>query len=126
MDLATETHSKSLRDMLNSRLVVLRAELQAAQHARMESLGSGAHEVADHKDEAMQQQLEGLGDVQEQRDIDELAQVESALARLDAGAYGNCADCGDPIPLGRLQVQPAARRCAGCQLVAERALPGSR
>jgi RNA polymerase-binding transcription factor len=126
MDLATQTHLKSLRDMLNYRLVELRAEVHAAQQARMESGGAGAHEVADRKDEAMQQQLESLGEVQEQRDIDEFAQVESALRRLDAGTYGNCADCGDPIPLQRLQVQPAARRCAGCQLVAERALTGSR
>lgn len=126
MDLATQTHLRSLRDMLNYRLVELRAEVHAAQQARMDSGGAGAHEVADRKDEATQQQLESLGDMQEQRDIDELAQVESALSRLDAGTYGNCADCGDPIPLPRLRVQPAARRCAACQGIAERALPGSR
>jgi len=74
----------------------------------------------------MEQQLDSLEDLQEQCDIDELAQVESALRRLDAGTYGNCADCSNPIPLQRLRVQPAAQRCAGCQLVAERALAGSR
>jgi len=126
MELATQTHLKSLRDMLNYRLVELRAEVHAAQEARRESGGAGAHEVADRKDEAMQQQLESLGDVQEQRDVDELAEVEAALASLDAGTYGNCADCGDPIPLQRLQVQPAARRCAGCQRLAEGAMARSR
>ncbi len=126
MDLATQTHLKPLRDMLNYRLVELRAEVHAAQQARMESSDAGTHEVADRKDEAMQRQLDSLGDVQEQRDIEELTQVEAALKRLDAGTYGDCADCGDPIPLKRLQVQPAARRCAGCQLAAERALPGAR
>ena len=124
MDLATQTHLTSLRDMLNYRQVELRAEVRAAQHARLESDRAGAHEVTDRKDEAMEQQLDSLGHLQEQRDMDELAQVESALRRLDAGTYGNCADCGDPIPLQRLRVQPAAQRCAGCQLVAERA--GSR
>jgi len=124
MDLATQTHLTSLRDMLNYRQVELRAEVRAAQHARLESDRAGAHEVTDRKDEAMEQQLDSLGHLQEQRDMDELAQVESALRRLDAGTYGDCADCGDPIPLQRLRVQPAAQRCAGCQLVAERA--GSR
>ena len=121
MDLATQTHLKSLRDMLNYRLVELRAEVHAAQQARQESGEAGTHDVADRKDEAAQQQLESLGDVQEQRDIDELTEVEAALKRLDAGTFGNCADCGDPIPLRRLRVQPAAQRCAGCQAVAERA-----
>lgn len=126
MDLATQTHLTSLRDLLNYRLVELRAEVHAAQQSRLESAGAGTHEVADRKDEATQQQRERLDDAQEQRDIDELAQVESALKRLDAGIYGNCADCGDPIPLQRLRVQPAAQRCAGCQLTAERALASSR
>jgi len=126
MDLATQTHLTSLRDLLNYRLVELRAEVHAAQQARLEPGGMGTHEVADRKDEATQQQFEDLGDLQEQRDIDELAQVESALQRLDTGTYGNCADCGDPIPLQRLRVQPAAPRCASCQLVIERAQARSR
>jgi len=126
MDLATQTHLTSLRDMLNYRLVELRAEVHAAQQSRLESGDADTHEVADRKDEATQQQLESLGDAQAQRDIDELAQVESALQRLDAGTYGDCADCGDPIPLPRLRVQPAAQRCASCQLAAEQAHAHSR
>jgi DnaK suppressor protein len=125
MDLATQTHLTTLRHWLNYRLVELRAEVHAAQLARLES-DVDAHEVADRKGEATQQQLEGLGGAQEQRDIDELAQVESALKRLDAGTYGNCADCGDPIPLQRLQVQPAAQCCATCQAAHERAQTRSR
>jgi len=126
MDLATQTHLASLRDALNYRLSELRAEVHAARRARLASGDAGTREVADRKDEAAQQQFERLGDVQEQRDVDELAQVESALRRLDAGIYGDCADCGDPIPLQRLLAQPAAQRCAGCQVIAERALAASR
>jgi len=51
MDLATQNLLKSLRDMLNYRLVELRADVHAAQRARSESGGAGAHEVADRKDE---------------------------------------------------------------------------
>ena len=126
MDLDTQTHLPPLRALLNDRLVELRAEVQAAQQARAESGRATEHEVEDRKDEAAQQQFERLGDVQEQRDIDELAQVESALSRLDAGSYGNCADCGEPIALQRLRVQPAAQRCAGCQQALERSLAGHR
>ena len=43
-----------------------------------------------------------------------LAEVESALTRLEEGAYGRCAVCGRPIPLERLEVRPTATTCVGC------------
>lgn len=126
MDPATQTHLTSLRAMLNERLAEMRAEILASQQARAPSGKAAAHEVVDRKDEAAQQQFDRLGDVQEQRDIDELRQVESALSRLDEGAYGNCAECGVAIPLARLRVQPAALRCASCQAALERIEAGRR
>jgi RNA polymerase-binding transcription factor DksA len=44
----------------------------------------------------------------------ELRQVEDALARLDAGTYGVCAGCGQPIPIARLEVRPFATHCVAC------------
>jgi RNA polymerase-binding transcription factor DksA len=44
----------------------------------------------------------------------ELRQVDEALARLDAGAYGVCAGCGRPIPAGRLEARPFATHCVSC------------
>ncbi|MEO7003379.1 MAG: TraR/DksA C4-type zinc finger protein [Ktedonobacterales bacterium] len=38
-----------------------------------------------------------------------LSDVNAALARMDAGTYGACAECGRPIPLARLHVLPEAR-----------------
>lgn len=126
MDPATRTHLTSLRAMLNERLAEMRAEILAAQQARAPSDQAASHDVVDRKDEAAQQQFDRLGDVQEQRDIEELKQVESALSRLDEGAYGDCAECGEAIPLERLRVQPAALRCASCQVAQERSLAGRR
>src|SRR5690349_9242267 len=40
-----------------------------------------------------------------------LAQVRAALARLDAGTYGTCADCAVPISHARLAARPSAIRC---------------
>ncbi len=43
-----------------------------------------------------------------------LADVDEALARMDAGSYGVCADCGKPIPEARLEARPWAVRCVEC------------
>ncbi|KQT94684.1 hypothetical protein ASG49_07600 [Marmoricola sp. Leaf446] len=40
-----------------------------------------------------------------------LAEVDAAVARLDAGAYGRCEVCGGPIAPARLEARPTARRC---------------
>ncbi|QWF23377.1 TraR/DksA family transcriptional regulator [Nocardioides sp. LMS-CY] len=44
----------------------------------------------------------------------QLEEVDAALARLDAGRYGVCVDCGATIPAGRLEARPAAARCVAC------------
>jgi DnaK suppressor protein len=40
--------------------------------------------------------------------------LTSALARLDAGEYGYCDDCGEEIAEGRLALDPTARLCVEC------------
>lgn len=42
-------------------------------------------------------------------------EIDAALIRLDNGTYGQCEDCRKPIPEGRLEIIPYARRCVGCQ-----------
>ncbi len=37
--------------------------------------------------------------------------VREALARLDAGTYGRCVDCGKEIPAARLEAKPESERC---------------
>jgi len=43
-----------------------------------------------------------------------LAEVEHALAKFEAGTYGLCENCGEPIPPARLEAKPAARLCINC------------
>ena len=50
----------------------------------------------------------------------ELAQLQRALGRLDAGTYGRCEVCGKPIAEGRLEAKPAARYCVEDQAKAEK------
>jgi DnaK suppressor protein len=43
-----------------------------------------------------------------------LAEVDAALARVDAGTYGVCERCGRAIGEPRLEALPAARTCIAC------------
>jgi RNA polymerase-binding protein DksA len=45
----------------------------------------------------------------------QLEEVNRALEDIDAGRYGVCRDCGEPIPAARLKVLPFAVRCVACQ-----------
>jgi len=42
-------------------------------------------------------------------------QIDEALAKLEEGTYGRCADCGAEITEKRLRAVPFARRCVACQ-----------
>lgn len=44
-----------------------------------------------------------------------LEQVDAAIRRHKAGAYGRCVGCDGEIPLRRLRALPFAQRCARCQ-----------
>jgi DnaK suppressor protein len=48
-----------------------------------------------------------------------LAQIDSALKRMDAGSYGVCERCGQPIAAERLEALPYAAYCITCQAIVE-------
>jgi DnaK suppressor protein len=43
-----------------------------------------------------------------------LADLDSALERIDSGDYGRCERCGKPIAAERQAARPAARTCIDC------------
>jgi len=43
-----------------------------------------------------------------------IGEIDAALARLDAGTYGACVQCGAAIPEERLELRPFAGRCVSC------------
>ncbi|MEY7979864.1 TraR/DksA family transcriptional regulator, partial [Streptomyces pilosus] len=49
-----------------------------------------------------------------------LSQFERALQRLDAGTYGLCENCGNPIGKARMQAFPRATLCVECKQKQER------
>jgi DnaK suppressor protein len=86
------------------------AELQAAA-GRADPDGRDDEHDPDGATAAFEQALAvGLLDQARQ----DLAEIDLALERLAAGAYGRCMSCDGPIEPDRLVVRPAATRCVRC------------
>jgi DnaK suppressor protein len=49
-----------------------------------------------------------------------LQAIDSALKHMDAGTYGRCQNCGQPISPERLEAIPWATRCIDCKRREER------
>lgn len=44
----------------------------------------------------------------------DLARIDAAMHRIDAGTYGDCLACGEEISPRRLRADPAASLCIAC------------
>lgn len=92
-----------------------RADLRTGQ----ESNDSPTEDIVDRANNAYHRELSySLSD--SERSL--LFQVDEALARLDAGAYGRCVQCGEPIAALRLEALPWAKHCINCQELLEKGL----
>jgi DnaK suppressor protein len=54
-----------------------------------------------------------------ERETAELAAIDTALVRIEAGTYGECTDCGVDIAAARLHASPEVTRCIHCQVKVE-------
>jgi DnaK suppressor protein len=74
-------------------------------------------------DEADDAEATDLGDLcarTSERNLQLAQEIEAALARLDAGTFGLCVDCGREIERARLDAVPWAARCQDDQERADR------
>ncbi len=115
---------ESLRSRLQQRRrLILEASRRAVAEIDQLRLAERDPEVEEESQSEQQQyDLSRLGEVEQQ----EIAQIDAALQRLDAGRYGLCRDCGDPIEAGRLEVLPYALDCPDCAARREEALATQR
>lgn len=51
---------------------------------------------------------------------DEVARIQATLQRMDAGAWGTCSACGEPIEEPRLKAAPTSATCIACARASER------
>lgn len=117
----TKAEIEQVREELRTEMDGLRADIAEAEQqvaARLgDSVGDAGDDPADAGAKTFQREHE-LAMTHNARDL--LEQAEQALARIDTGAYGVCASCGQPIGKARLQAFPRAVLCVACKQREER------
>lgn len=84
-----------------------------------ERSGYGDHQADDATEVFEREKEQGL-ELSLQAHLD---QVNHALARVEAGTYGECETCGKPIAKARLEALPEATQCIDCKAAAEAKTP---
>ena len=69
---------------------------------------AGDQHLADHASEMLDREMDWTLEENAERVI---AEIDDALACVDAGTYGLCVVCGEPIPEERLAAVPYATLC---------------
>jgi RNA polymerase-binding protein DksA len=117
----TRAELNAIRKELEQQAKDLRGEIDDAEEVqatlKRDASNEGSGDEADAGTKTFEREHE-MSLANNSRDL--LLQVERALGRLDAGTYGRCENCGDPIPKARLQAFPRATLCVACKQREER------
>lgn len=117
----TERQITECRDLLQERSRELREQIRGElETSEDESYSELAGRVHDLEDSALADLLTDLDLAEVDRHVQDFREIEAALMRIAQGTYGTCSDCGRPIRVERLRVNPVARRCLRCQEIYER------
>jgi RNA polymerase-binding protein DksA len=104
----TDEETREIRQRLLAHKAELRKRVTTIhEHARNPLDQDSAEQAAQLGNVAVVSALESEA-------VQQIAEIEAALQRLDAGSYGDCVSCGEPISEGRLKVRPAATQCKDC------------
>ena len=106
-----------------------RAVLEALEYLHKENSGSLADETGELVSGSADQHMADTATETVDREIDYtleehdgrlLKAIDEALARIDAGKYGVCVNCGAQIAPERLEAMPWATLCIDCKRREER------
>jgi DnaK suppressor protein len=117
----TEAELAKVRDALAAEAAELRADIDRSESDIASRLGDAVGDAGDDQADVGAKTFEREHELALTHNARELlAQTERALARIDAGTYGTCESCGEPIGKARLQAFPRAVLCVSCKQREER------
>ena len=106
------------KDLEKRRATITRA-LQSSMRSTREE-GDRAEMSKDPYGSASSSHDDELAAINVDRLARDLKLIDRALADIEAGRYGVCSECEEPIAAKRLKALPFATRCVECQARSER------
>jgi len=117
----TEAEISKVREQLAEEAAELRAEIGRVELDIADRLGDAVSDAGDDQADVGAKAFEREHEIALTYNARELlAQTERALARIEAGTYGSCESCGEPIGKARLQAFSRATLCVTCKQQEER------
>jgi DnaK suppressor protein len=110
---------KVFRDRLLDRREGLVGQVQEAEQYSRERDSEATQDPADMAANAYTKELLFSMSANDRRLLE---LIDEALGRIEAGEYGECVHCGEPMQERRLEAVPWARHCLRCQDLQERGL----
>ncbi|WP_041307433.1 TraR/DksA family transcriptional regulator [Intrasporangium calvum] len=112
----SDAEIKEVRAILLEEIEVHRQEVQVAEQELDDLLRASTDGAGDDQADAGSKTAERVHEIALAANSRAgLAQAEHALEQLEAGTYGICENCGNPIGKLRLQARPRATLCMTCQ-----------
>ena len=102
---------QALKGMLEER----RQEILDKLRTIREAMPDQRLDVQDAEEQAVTDFAKDMEFALVQMKADTLSRIDEAMRRLEAGTYGECAECGTEIPAARLKALPFAVLCRDCQ-----------
>lgn len=100
-------------------MLQLKANLGEDIDRTVHTMQDEATVFADPNDRATQESDVGLELRNRDRERKLIKNIDKMLARIDAGDYGYCDNCGVEIGLSRLEARPTATLCIDCKTLDE-------
>jgi len=120
---AAKAPKRDTTDRAKKRLVQKRDELLADlvknREVSDETIDESAQDMADRATSAYTKEFAySLSET----DRKTLLLIDQALGRIEAGTYGTCVHCGQPVQEKRIEAVPWARHCLDCQELQDKGL----
>src|SRR5918993_386827 len=116
-----ESFVRSITDRLQRERRGLIDELSRREERSGTLTGDLQPELEEH---AQTEVASGITQTLGERQHDRLGNIDEALARIDAGTYGDCQTCGQPIGEERLEANSTTTFCNDCASKEEAELAG--
>lgn len=104
---------------IQAKLIAKQAELSHRLERLKENLTAGRS--ADSQEQAQELENAEVVDALGNEVRAEISRIARALDQIKNDTYGVCVDCGERIPMARLEAHPFADRCIRCATAAESA-----